>query len=111
MPPICLHPFRDINGNMLAFQYQQLSLQRAPQICREMNCQKPKNVKVAVQGASKKRIDNRGNCYRVQCSVNLRAGLRVLWPTLDVSGVCPLQFLHVHGMHACAVLRACRTAH
>ena len=77
-------PFRDINGNFAAFQYQQLSLQRGPTICMELNRIHPPRCKICVQGATKKRVEGRSNCFRVQCSIKLQSGYRVFANSLQV---------------------------
>lgn len=84
MPPILLVPFRDINGNFAAFQHQQLALQRGPQVCGELTRLRPPRVKVSVQGATKKRVTDRTNCYRIQCSIALKGGYRILWNSLSL---------------------------
>lgn len=86
MPPILLLPLRDPQDNFSRQQYQQIALQRSQQICNELSRIRPPRVKVCVQGAKKKKIEGRKNCWRMQGSIAFKSGYRVLHPTLQVCG-------------------------
>jgi hypothetical protein len=87
MPPVLLMPFEDIKERFSSFQHQQISLQRGCVVSRELNACVPKRVKLTVQGATKKKVEGRPNSWRVQGSIKLLEGHRVLWPSLQV-GQC-----------------------